>query len=111
MSKSKLALDVVSSLRSLANSIEDLVGALETDGNDLVKGCQVNAKETQAEESKSVETKQPTLEEVRAVLAAKNKAGHREVVKSVILKYGANKLTTLDPAHYAQVLEEVGVLN
>ena len=49
-----------------------------------------------------------TLEEVRAVLADKNKEGHREAVKAIIFKYGANKLTALDPKYYVDVLKEVG---
>ena len=41
-------------------------------------------------------------------MAEKNREGHREKVKAIIHKYGANKLTALDPKHYAEVLKEVG---
>ena len=124
MSKIKRALDVVKDLRSLADSIEYLVEALE--GNEKVSSNNaeastskeapetiqpdvVDTKESQVDTPPEVkEEKQPTLEEVRAAMAEKNREGHREKVKAIIHKYGANKLTALDPKHYAQVLKEVG---
>ena len=56
------------------------------------------------------EEKQPTLEEVRAAMADKSRDGHREAVKAIITKYGANNLSSLDPIHYAAALKEVGEL-
>jgi len=56
------------------------------------------------------EEKQPTLEEVRAAMADKSRDGHREAVKAIITKYGANNLSSLDPKHYAAALKEVGEL-
>lgn len=124
MSKIKRALDVVKDLRSLADSIEYLVEALE--GNEKVSSNNAEVptskeepestqpaetKESQVDtppEVKEPEEKQPTLEEVRAAMAEKNREGHREKVKAIIHKYGANKLTALDPKHYPQVLKEVG---
>lgn len=125
MSKTKLALDVVSDLKSLAESIETLVRAMEGQTEPMAEAQKEQStsnpknKEKGAEE-KTLETadvsaeknqppeKQPTLEEVRALMAEKNREGHREAVKAIIHKYGANKLTALDPAHFAQVLKEVG---
>lgn len=115
MSKIKRALDVVKDLRSLADSIEYLVEALE--GNEAISNNTEASSSKEAPESKESqvdkqpvvkEEKQPTLEEVRAAMAEKNREGHREKVKAIIHKYGANKLTALDPKHYAQVLKEVG---
>jgi len=91
MSKTKLALDVVNDLRSLANSIESLVGA-------------------ESNPEAATEPSPPTLEEVRAAMAEKNRAGHREAVKAIIYKYGADKLTALEPQHYTAVLQEVGAI-
>lgn len=56
------------------------------------------------------EEKQPTLEEVRAAMADKSRDGHREAVKAIITKYGANNLSSLEPKHYAAALKEVGEL-
>ena len=128
MSKIKLALDVVSDLKSLAESIETLVHAMES--NEVAneeptkKKSKTKAKEEETENKElevgevTIETpveeapeeKQPTLEEVRAAMADKSRDGHREAVKAIITKYGANNLSSLDPKHYADALKEVGEL-
>ena len=59
-------------------------------------------------DSDVVKETQPTLEEVRALLADKNRDGHREAIKAILTKYGANKLTSLDPVHYNKVMQEAG---
>ena len=128
MSKVKLALDVVSDLKSLAESIETLVHAMESNEPNLenevakepveepvIKKSRAKAKVEEPEiEEPSVEEapeeKQPTLEEVRAAMADKSRDGHREAVKAIITKYGANNLSSLDPNHYAAALKEVGEL-
>ena len=119
MSKIKLALDVVSDLKSLAESIETLVHAMESNegANEepAKKKAQAKAKveETETKEpevEEAPEEKQPTLEEVRAAMADKSRDGHRETVKAIITKYGANNLSSLDPKHYAAALKEVGEL-
>jgi hypothetical protein len=128
MSKIKLALDVVSDLKSLAESIETLVHALESNevANEETtkKKSKAKAKSDAPETRKpevgeatieapveeATEEKQPTLEEVRAAMADKSRDGHREAVKAIITKYGANNLSSLDPKHYAAAIKEVGEL-
>jgi hypothetical protein len=117
MSKIKLALDVVSDLKSLAESIEILVHAMEanevvpTNEEPTKKKSKAKAKTEEPEpEVEEPEQKQPTLEEVRAAMADKSRDGHREAVKAIITKYGANNLSSLDPKHYAAALKEVGEL-
>jgi hypothetical protein len=132
MSKIKLALDVVSDLKSLAESIETLVHAMELNeiANEVANEEPTKKKsKTKAEveepENKELEVgeatietpveeapeeKQPTLEEVRAAMADKSRDGHREAVKAIITKYGANNLSSLDPKYYAAALKEVGEL-
>ena len=51
-----------------------------------------------------------TLEEVRAVLADKSRKGHTAEIRSLLQKYGADKLSQLDPASYKALLAEVEVL-
>lgn len=130
MSKIKLALDVVSDLKSLAESIETLVHAMESNeiaptneaADEPVKETKKRAKTKQAPEpvneepeaevasEEAPEEKQITLEEVRAAMADKSRDGHREAVKAIITKYGANNLSSLDSKHYAAALKEVGEL-
>jgi len=128
MSKIKLALDVVSDLKSLAESIETLVHAMESNEPNL-ENEEPTKKKSKAKAKAKVEepeTKEPevgeapveeapeekpiTLEEVRAAMADKSRDGHREAVKAIITKYGANNLSSLDPKHYAAALKEVGEL-
>ena len=54
--------------------------------------------------------KQLTLESVRKVLAEKSRSGYTIEVKSLLEKYGANKLNEINPDKYHDLLEEVKVL-
>lgn len=54
--------------------------------------------------------KQLALEEVRAVLAEKSRAGFTKEVKALLIKHGADKLSEIDPAKYEALLEEAEVL-
>lgn len=47
-----------------------------------------------------------TLEEVRSVLAKLSVEGHSVAVKSLIAKFGADKLSELAPEHYVALLKE-----
>lgn len=47
-----------------------------------------------------------SLEDVRAVLVAKTKAGFRTDVKALLEAHGAVKLNDLNPAEYAAVIAE-----
>ena len=50
------------------------------------------------------------LEEVRAVLADKSRAGHTAEIRELLKKYGASKLSLVDPKHYEALLREAEVL-
>ena len=51
-----------------------------------------------------------TLEQVRAVLADKSRQGHTAEIRSLLQKYGASKLSGIDPVHYRALLADVEVL-
>ena len=51
-----------------------------------------------------------TLEAVRAVLADKSRAGFTAEIHALLQKYGADRLSQLDPANYKVLLAEVEVL-
>ena len=51
-----------------------------------------------------------TLEEVRAVLAEKSRKGHTAEIRSLLQKYGADKLSKIDPANYKALLADAEVL-
>ena len=48
--------------------------------------------------------------EVRAILAEKSRDGHTVAVKDLLHKYGADKLSDLDPKFYAAIVADVEVL-
>ena len=48
-----------------------------------------------------------TPEAVRAVLADKSRAGYTAQIRSLLQKYGADKLSGVDPANYNALLEDV----
>lgn len=90
-------------LISLSESITALLSAEETPPPEPKP-----AKRKKADEPP--EPKPLTLEEVRAVLAEKSRSGHTAEVKALLTKYGADKLSALDPSKYAELLSEVEVL-
>ena len=47
------------------------------------------------------------LEAVRAVLADKSRAGFTAQIRSLLQKYGADKLSGIDPANYKALLTDV----
>ncbi len=51
-----------------------------------------------------------TLEEVRAVLAEKSRAGHTAAIRTLLQKYGASKLSGVDPKNYEALLKDAEVL-
>ncbi len=55
-------------------------------------------------------TKKITIEQVRAVMAIKSQAGLTSKVKELLEKYGANKLSAVNPDDYAALMEEAAQL-
>ncbi len=58
-----------------------------------------------AESQSEPEPKALTLVEVRAVLADKSRDGHTEQIRTLLEKYGASKLSEIDPARYRDLLD------
>ena len=51
-----------------------------------------------------------TLEQVRAVLADKSRMGFTAEIRALLQKYGATKLSGIDPANYKALLADAEVL-
>lgn len=115
MSKVKLLLDVVGDIRSLADSLQAVADAMtqsEPEAETPAAGTEKKADTKKAEPAPSPapEEKPLTLEEVRAVLAEKSRAGHTAEVKALLIKHGADKLSDIDPAEYPALLADAEVL-
>ena len=59
---------------------------------------------------KEPESQTLTLEEVGKVAADKSRQGFTEEVRKLIQKYGADKLSTMDPEKYGAFLKELEVM-
>jgi hypothetical protein len=106
MSKIKLLLDVVSDMRSLADSLNAVADALA--GNESAETAEptVSAEEPKPMKTEKSKMKEITLEEVRAALAVKSQAGLTTEVREIIKKYGGSKLSEIAPEHYAGILKD-----
>lgn len=102
MSKIKLLLDVVSDMRSLADSIQAVTDAMIETEN-----IETSSPSKLVKEAKKKET---TLEEVRGKLAEKSQDGLTAEVRELIKKYGGNKLSEVDPKYYLDILKDAEVL-
>ncbi|MCD7805589.1 MAG: DNA ligase [Oscillospiraceae bacterium] len=52
-----------------------------------------------------------TLEQVRATLATKSRAGHAAEIRTLLQKYGAEKLSQIDPVNYEALMRDAEVLD
>lgn len=100
-------------LIGISNSLAELFSgepeAKENEGGMSAKK-ETAKKSTKGTAKAEPEVEVPTLEEVRAVLAEKSRAGHTAEVKELLEKHGAPKLSGIDPAEYPALLAEVEVL-
>ena len=99
MSTAKLLLAVAEDLRSLADSVQAVADAMLS-----------NEPTVDAEPTVPAPQKELTLEEVRAVLGEKSRAGFTAEIQALLKKYGAPKLSGIDPKHYEALLKDVEVL-
>ena len=95
-------LDIVVNLRSLADNFQVLADIVA--GNGSAEAAQLDA--PAHVEGPDPKTKPITLEQVRAVLADKSQQGLTAEVRVLLEKYGAPKLSQIDPANYAALLAD-----
>lgn len=108
MSRIKLLLDVIEDIRSLADSLQAVATALgQSDPEDAAAAAPAAPPPPAPADPPS---KTITLEEVRAVLAERSHDGYTAEVRGLLQKYGAEKLSGVDPKHYAALLKDAEVL-
>ena len=93
-------LDVCNILAECGTSIQKTAASIK----DI---CSSFTKEETVIKAKQEAEKTYSLEEVRAILSAKSKAGFREQVKEMIQKRGVDSLTKLDSSQYPDLVNEV----
>ena len=97
MSRMSDMVQIIEDLRSAAAAISDAADWL----------TKMFSGEPQAEDAPpSTPEPELTLEQVRTVLADKSRPGHTAEIRTLLQKYGASKLSQIDPAHYKALLAE-----
>lgn len=97
----------MSKMGDMAQTIEELrsAAAVISDAADWL--TKMFSGEAQSEDAPtSPPEPKLTLEQVRAVLADKSCQGHTAEIRTLLQKYGASKLSQIDPAHYKALLAE-----
>ena len=108
MSKVKEMAMTIEDLRAAAVAISDAADwlAAQFSGNDDEATAPTPA-------PAPVEEKKPELklEDVRAVLAEKSRAGFTAEIRALLQKYGATKLSLVNPKDYEALLKDAEVLS
>lgn len=110
--------DIVSKMNDMAQTIEELrtaAAAITDAANWLAQQFSgEDSNQQQSSETAAIrEEPKPvlTLEQVRAVLADKSRAGHTAAIRDLLQKYGASKLSQVDPKNYEALLRDAEVLD
>ena len=90
---------VISDLRSAAAAINEAA-------NTLAALFSAEPNEAPAKPAEPVLTR----EKVRAILSEKSRVGFTAQVKELLQKYGADRLSAVDPANYAALVADAEVL-
>ena len=104
----------MSKMSDMAATIEELRNAAVTItdvANWLTEMFSTTAVD-ETQESEPVSPPEPalTLEQVRAVLADKSRMGFTAEIRSLLQKYGAAKLSGIDPVNYKALVADAEVL-
>ncbi|MDU5087293.1 MAG: hypothetical protein E6235_09810 [Anaerococcus vaginalis] len=95
MSRIKLLMEIKEDAENLASSIGVLLTALESD------------EELPKEEKVKQEEKTYEIEDVRKILADKSRLGYTAKIRELLEKYGAKKLSKINPEEYAALVSDV----
>ena len=88
-------MEIKEDAENLASSIGVLLTALESD------------EELPKEEKAKQEEKTYEIEDVRKILADKSRLGHTAKIRELLEKYGAKKLSDIEPSNYEDLVEDV----
>ena len=123
MSKAKLLLDVVSDMRSLADSLNAVAGAMMNAAEDTAENPKVDdgysipdevaemnrpAEEPKEKKPFMIDGKkfEVNATNTRKYLVNKSRQGFREEVRELLIKHGADKFCDIDPGEYEALLKD-----
>ena len=126
MSKMSELAEIVSELKAESKRISDLADSIKEMFSEPADGAEVKpepaaakraaeALKPEVEVSKAAAKPEPekpmTLPEIRAILAAKSRAGFTAEVKELLKSRGADRLSEIDPKEYPALAKEAEVLD
>lgn len=92
--------------------LRDAAAAINSAADWLARQSAGNDKQQNAETAADRQEKPKlSLADVRAVLADKSRAGYTEEIRELLHKYGASKLSAVDPKDYEALLYDAEGLN
>ena len=98
-------------MSDMAQTIEELRSAAAAISDAADRLTKMFSEEPQtADAPASPSEPELTPEQVRAVLADKSRKGHTAEIRALLQKYGAAKLSGIDPVHYKALLTDAEVL-
>ena len=103
----------MSKMSDMAMTIEELrtaAAAITDAANYLAQLFSGEETDNQPETPALVQKPALTLEQVRAVLSEKSRAGYTAKVRELLQKYGASKLSQVDPSNYEALLRDAEVI-
>ena len=105
----------MSKMAEMAQTIEELrtaAASINAAADWLYQQFSSDDNKTQVTDAPAKEEPKPELklEDVRAVLAEKSRAGRTAEVRALLKKYGATKLSEIDPANYEALLQDAEVI-
>ena len=104
----------MSKMAEMAQTIEELRAAASINAAADWLYQQFSGDDNEAQTTEAPAKKEPKpelkLEDVRAVLAEKSRSGHTAEVRALLKKYGAAKLSEIDPANYEALLQGAEVI-
>ena len=103
----ELLTDSITGLKALAELLEAMKEERQVADENLQPELfpKVEQKPIAKEEKPSL-----SLVDVRKVLAEKSRDGHTEQVRNLLIKYGADKLSEIDPQNYPSLLQDAECL-
>lgn len=108
MSNTKRYIETIDALRECSQTLCEIAGDLERWFGSPAQDALPAEPDVQAQPKLEAV---PTLEEVRAVLAEKTRAGLTDQVRGLIEKYGAERLSEVNPKDYLALLKDAEVLH
>ena len=104
--------DVVVDTAGKAGEAGDAVetGVAEAGDSGSEKGQKAGEADKKVDKKAADSKKAVAIEDVRAVMAQKTQEGKSQGIKELLQKYGAVKLSGVDPEHYPALLKEAKVL-